>query len=74
LLTIFFTDSPALDYESVSQADTALFGKFFQQLLSKGIYWPLSQFEAAFISLAHSDEDIQYTMETIEKAFHSLQV
>jgi glutamate-1-semialdehyde 2,1-aminomutase len=67
LLTIFFTDSPALDYESVSGADTALFGRFFRQLLSQGIYWPPSQFEAAFVSLAHSDEDIQNTIVVMEK-------
>jgi glutamate-1-semialdehyde 2,1-aminomutase len=68
LFTIFFTDNPALDYESVSQADTALFGRFFQQLLLKGIYWPPSQFEAAFLSLAHSDEDIQTTVDKISGA------
>ena len=68
LLTIFFTDSPTLDYELVSQADTALFGKFFQQLLSEGIYWPPSQFEAAFVSLAHRDDDIQATVDKISKA------
>ena len=73
LLTIFFTDSPALDYKSVSGADTALFGRFFQQLLAQGIYWPPSQFEAAFVSLAHSDEDIQNTIVVMEKALVSLQ-
>jgi len=73
LLTIFFTDSPALNYESVSRADTALFGKFFQQLLSEGIYWPPSQFEAVFVSLAHSDEDIQTTVEKISKALSRLE-
>jgi glutamate-1-semialdehyde 2,1-aminomutase len=73
LLTIFFTDNPALDYESVSGADTALFGRFFQQLLSQGIYWPPSQFEAAFVSLAHSDEDIQNTIAVMKKALGSLQ-
>ncbi len=73
LLTIFFIDNPVLDYESVSKADTVLFSRFFQQLLTQGIYWPPSQFEAAFISLAHSDEDIQYTIEAIEKALSYLQ-
>jgi len=68
LLTLFFTDKPALDYEAVSQADTALFGRFFHQLLAQGIYWPPSQFEAVFISLAHQDNDIQYTVAAIEKA------
>jgi len=73
LLTIFFTDNPVLDYESVSRADTALFSRFFQQLLIQGIYWPPSQFEAAFISMAHSDKDIQYTIEAIERAISYLQ-
>ena len=73
LLTVFFTDKPALDYESVSRADTALFGKFFQQLLTRGVYWPPSQFEAAFVSLAHHDEDIEFTIGVIKKAFTQLQ-
>jgi glutamate-1-semialdehyde 2,1-aminomutase len=73
LLTIFFTDRPALDYDSVSGADTALFRQFFQMLLSEGIYWPPSQFEAAFVSLAHSDEDIQRTVEVIGGALSRLQ-
>ncbi len=72
LLTIFFTDNPVLDYDSVSGADTLLFSRFFQQLLTQGIYWPPSQFEAAFISLAHSAEDIQATIEVIDKALSRL--
>lgn len=73
LLTVFFTDKPALDYESISSADTALFGRFFQQLLSEGVYLPPSQFEAAFVSLTHSDEDIQTTVEKISKALSRLE-
>ena len=72
LLTIFFTDSPAVDYESISGADTALFAKFFQQLLSKGVYWPPSQFESAFVSLVHDDRDIDITIKTIGNAFNQL--
>jgi glutamate-1-semialdehyde 2,1-aminomutase len=68
LLTIFFTGDAVVDYESAARADTALYAKFFQQLLSGGIYWPPSQFEAAFVSLAHTDEDIQTTVEAIDKA------
>ncbi len=73
LLTVFFTPDAVVDYESAKRADTALFGKFFQQLLSAGIYWPPSQFEAAFVSLAHSDEDIQLTIGAITKSLNSLQ-
>ncbi len=72
LLTIFFTGKQVTDYESARQADTTLFGSFFPQLLSEGIYWPPSQFEAAFISLAHSDDDIQFTIRAIDRALRSL--
>jgi len=73
LLTVFFTSDAVVDYESAQRADTALFGKFFQQLLSAGIYWPPSQFEAAFISLALSDEDIQTAIRAICQSLNSLQ-
>ena len=72
LLTIFFTAKAVVDYESARQADTKLFARFFQQLLSAGIYWPPSQFEAAFISTAHTDEDIQLTLGAIKTALSSL--
>lgn len=72
LLTAFFTSKPVVDYETATQADTRLFSRFFQQLLSQGIYWPPSQFEAAFVSLAHSDEDIQTTIRAINKALSPL--
>jgi len=68
LLTIFFTSSPLTDYDSVATADTAMFAKFHQQLLKSGIYWAPSQFEAAFISLAHSDADIKTTIDKISEA------
>jgi glutamate-1-semialdehyde 2,1-aminomutase len=73
LLTIFFTGNPVLDYASASQSDTALFGKFFRQLLPSGIYWPPSQFEAVFVSLAHNDEDIQTTVDKISAALDHIE-
>ncbi|MBI4187459.1 MAG: glutamate-1-semialdehyde 2,1-aminomutase [Chloroflexi bacterium] len=72
LLTVFFTAGPVVDYESAKQADTAMFTRFFQRLLSGGIYWPPSQFEAAFVSLAHSDEDIELTVKASQTALGSL--
>ena len=72
LLTVFFTGSEVSDYSSALSCDTALFAKFFRALLASGIYWPPSQFEAAFISLAHSPRDIQSTVRVIDKAFKSL--
>ncbi len=68
ILTVFFTGSPVVDYESAKKSDAALFSRFFHNLLAGGIYWPPSQFEAAFVSLAHSHEDIQLTIRAIDKA------
>ncbi len=72
LLTIFFTGNAALNYQAVAASDTVRFGRFFWQLLEQGIYWPPSQFEAAFISLAHSEKDIETTVAAISTAFKSL--
>ncbi|MDY6892739.1 MAG: glutamate-1-semialdehyde 2,1-aminomutase [Chloroflexota bacterium] len=65
LLTVFFATEPPTDYESAKMADTALFGEFFWRLIGEGIYWPPSQFEAAFVSLAHRDADIEATIAAI---------
>jgi len=72
MITVFFTKEAVTDYETASQANTALFGNFFQQMLANGIYWPPSQFETAFVSLAHTEEDIKTTTEGIAQAFVSL--
>jgi glutamate-1-semialdehyde 2,1-aminomutase len=66
--TAFFTADPVTDYATAKKSDTARFGRFFQGLLERGIYLPPSQFEAAFASLAHTDEDIATTLSAIEEA------
>ena len=68
LLTLFFSRTAVNDFESAAQADTKSFARFFRGLLAEGVYWPPSPFEAAFISLAHSDEDIRRTGEIIDRA------
>jgi glutamate-1-semialdehyde 2,1-aminomutase len=62
LLTPFFTDRPVRDYESAITADTAAYGAFFRGMLARGIYPPPSQFEAWFISGAHTAQDIARTV------------
>jgi len=74
LLTIFFAKNPVMDFSSALLSDTSLFGTFFHRLLDQGIYWPPSQFEAAFVSLAHSDNDIQKTVCCISEALKSLRI
>ena len=63
LMTVFFTDTPVTDYESAVTADRAQYARFFNYLLENGIYAAPSQFEAMFVSYAHTDEDIAKTAE-----------
>ena len=69
MFTWFFTEGPVTDWESAAKADTAAFGKFFRGMLDAGVYLPPSQFEAAFLGAAHSEEDVQKTIEAARKAF-----
>jgi glutamate-1-semialdehyde 2,1-aminomutase len=72
MFTVFFAKDPVTDYEAAARADTKLYAKFFHQLLSQGVYLPPSQFEAAFVSTAHTHKDIESTISAAEKAFTSL--
>ena len=62
MITLFFTPGPVHDYASAKTSDTALFARFFHELLERGIYFPPAQFEAAFVSLAHTESDIDATV------------
>jgi glutamate-1-semialdehyde 2,1-aminomutase len=62
LLTLFFTPAPVLDYAGAKKSDTARFAAFFREMLAQGILLPPSQFEALFVSAAHTDADIDRTL------------
>jgi glutamate-1-semialdehyde 2,1-aminomutase len=68
----FFTGEEVTDYTSASRSDTKRFGKYFHQMLTNRVNLAPSQFEAAFMSLAHTDEDIQQTIEACEKSLKAL--
>jgi len=69
MFTWFFTRGPVTDWASASKSDTKAFGRFFQAMLDNGVYLPPSQFEAAFLSTAHSEQDIQRTIAVAKQAF-----
>jgi glutamate-1-semialdehyde 2,1-aminomutase len=69
MMTWFFTDQPVTDYESAKSSNIKAFGKFFHAMLERGIYLPPSQFEALFVSAAHSEADIARTMEAARESF-----
>ncbi|MBW2057465.1 MAG: glutamate-1-semialdehyde 2,1-aminomutase [Deltaproteobacteria bacterium] len=72
MLTVFFTPSPVENYEEARKSDTKAFTRYFLLMLDQGIYLPPSQFEAAFISLAHTEEDLERTVGAARKAFRSM--
>lgn len=69
MVCTFFTNQQVTDYDSASTSDTRKFGIFFKSMLDQGIYLAPSQFEAAFVSLAHTDDDIAKTVEAAFVAF-----
>ena len=69
MFTWFFTRGPVTDWDSASKSDTEAFGRFFRAMLDNGIYLPPSQYEAAFLSAAHTEEDIQKTIAAAKQAF-----
>ena len=69
MFTWFFTHRTVTDWESAATSDTDAFGKFFRSMLDSGIYLPPSQFEAAFLSAVHTEEDVQETVAAAREAF-----
>jgi len=68
MLTPFFAPAPVTDYASATASDTARYGSFARALLAGGVYPPPSQFEAWFVSSAHSDEDLARTTAALAQA------
>ncbi|MFN8672163.1 MAG: glutamate-1-semialdehyde 2,1-aminomutase [Candidatus Sericytochromatia bacterium] len=69
MMCVFFTDQPVLNYDIAKTSNIEQFNKYFWSMIEQGIYLPPSQFEAFFISYAHTEEDIEKTVNAIDKAF-----
>ncbi|MBI5020481.1 MAG: glutamate-1-semialdehyde 2,1-aminomutase [Ignavibacteriales bacterium] len=72
MFTLFFTNKKVTDADSARSSDTKLFGSYFREMLDSGIYLPPSQFEAAFVSIAHTDEMIDKTVRANFKSLKSI--
>ncbi len=70
MLTLFFQPGPVTDWDSASRSDTARFAKYFWKLIDRGVYMPCSQYEALFISSAHTERDIDQTISAAQDALH----
>jgi glutamate-1-semialdehyde 2,1-aminomutase len=69
MLTVFFSERPVFDAASARACSTKRFGAFFHALLENGVYFPPSQFEAAFLSTAHTDDDVEATIQAARAGF-----
>jgi len=72
LLTPFFTSQPVRDFRSALSCDTDAYGRFFRAMLARGVYPPPSQFEAWFLSAAHTDRHVARTLEAAREAMHEV--
>ncbi len=71
MFTVFFTAAPVTDFETAKASNANQYSKFFHAMLQEGIYFPPSQFESCFLSLAHTNGDIKDTIEAAKKAFQA---
>jgi glutamate-1-semialdehyde 2,1-aminomutase len=72
MFTLFFAGEPVYDYNSAKKSDTAKFSKYHQSVLTEGVYLPPSQFEACFVSSAHTKSDFNRTIKSIDKTLRSI--
>lgn len=70
----FFAEAPVTDYQTAKAADAAKFAVYFTEMLEKGVYIAPSQFESGFVSLAHTEEDIDLTLDAYGKAFAAVRM
>jgi glutamate-1-semialdehyde 2,1-aminomutase len=70
--TLFFASEPVTDYDTAKKSDTARFARFFWAMMDRGVYLPCSQFEAAFLSAAHTEEHVAQTVAAAREALQTI--
>jgi len=72
MFTWFFQDGPVTDWDSAAKSNTEAFGKFFREMLDRGVYLPPSQYEAMFLGATHTEQDVQKTIDAAKLAFGAM--
>ncbi|HEX2052840.1 MAG TPA: aminotransferase class III-fold pyridoxal phosphate-dependent enzyme, partial [Actinomycetota bacterium] len=72
MFTLFFQDGPVVNLDDAKRSDTQRFARFFHAMLDEGVYWPPSQFEAAFLSAAHSTDDVERILAAAGRALERI--
>jgi glutamate-1-semialdehyde 2,1-aminomutase len=73
MLTPFFTEGEVRDFDEARRADRARYGRFFHEMLARGVYLPPSQLESAFVSLAHTPDDVDTIVAAVGASLESLE-
>jgi glutamate-1-semialdehyde 2,1-aminomutase len=73
MMTFFFSDEPVTDWDVASRCDTRRYARYFQDMLQRGVYMPCSQYEALFLSTAHTEEDVDATVDAAREVFRGLE-
>jgi glutamate-1-semialdehyde 2,1-aminomutase len=68
MITLFFREGSVRSWDDAAASDTKRFGAWHRGMIERGIYWPPSQFEAAFLSGAHTEDDVAKTVEAAQAA------
>ncbi len=71
MFTLFFTDQTVTDFDTAKSSDTTKFASYFGSMLESGIYLPPSQFEACFVSMAHTEVDLAHTIRAVQTAMRA---
>ncbi len=72
MMTFYFTEEKVTDFNTALKSDTKLYGKYFHEMLNRGIYLPPAQFEAMFVSIAHTKEDLDKTIRASQEALKAI--
>src|SRR5699024_12160461 len=72
MVGFFFTEEPVIDYATAQTADLELFKAYYQGMIKEGLFLPPSQFEELFLSTAHTDADLDQTIQAVEHVFASI--
>jgi len=72
LSTVFFAPQPVNDYSDAKRSDTKLYGRFFREMLQRGVLLAPSQFEAAFVSASHTAADIDHTINAAQESLKEI--
>ena len=73
MMTLFFNSAPVTDWLTASTCDTGRYARYFWGLVERGVYMPCSQYEALFVSTAHTEEDIDATIAAAGEVFRGLE-